>query len=250
MSEQHIDGLGIGAALREARDAKGWALEDVGRTTKIRSEYLRALEAEEFVRMGGDVYAKGFLKSYALALGLDPEPLLVIYRRRVQGTADELSGSLARAPVAREPRGAPPMWLAWAGVGLVVMIGIVALANIVNGTAPDPARQQRPPAAVTSEPVETPTPTPTPTPSATFTGVNLVLSFTSESWVRVTIDGVPAHEAVMASGSELTFDGDENILVRFGNAGGVRVQLNGKDLGLVGEAGRVEERTYTQSGSA
>ncbi len=240
---------GIGETLRAAREERGVAIEDVARSTRVRVDYLHALEAEEFDRMGGDVYAKGFLKTYAQALGLDPESLLAIYRRRVQGTSERLSGSLAAAPAAREPRGAPPMWIVWFAAAILVLIGIGAVASLVEGRSPEPAVQPRPPAAATPTPTPTPTePTPTPTPTPTFDGVHVVLTFEMQSWVRVLVDGQNVREEVVDAGEELVFDGTERVVVRFGNAGGVRVSVNGEDYGIVGEPGRVETREYTQDG--
>ncbi len=241
---------GIGAALSAAREAKGVDMADVARSTKIRTDYLKALEAEEFERIGGDVYAKGFLKTYAVALGLDPEELLAIYRKQVQGGSSQLSGSLAQAPVAREPRGAPPMLVVWGVAAFVVLIGIVAIANLVGGgRTPEPAIQARPPAAATPTPTPTPTVEATPTPSeVVYDGVEIVLTFEQDSWVRVRLDGELEQEGVVRAGEVLTFKGTDLVTVRYGNAGGVTVTVNGKDLGVVGERGRVEERRYDANG--
>src|SRR5918995_1236761 len=70
----------IGEALRSAREAQGKSLDDAAVATRIRSSYLEALEEERFGDLGGNVYAKGFLRSYAGYLGVDPAPLLEAYR--------------------------------------------------------------------------------------------------------------------------------------------------------------------------
>src|ERR1700727_3089984 len=62
-----------GAELREARERLGWALDDVAATLRIRSSYLEALESGLLTQLPGNTYALGFLRSYATALGLDPE---------------------------------------------------------------------------------------------------------------------------------------------------------------------------------
>ncbi len=245
------DGTGIGEALRTAREERGVAIEDVARSTKIRTDYLHALEAEEFDRIGGDVYAKGFLKTYATALGLDAEELLGIYRRQVQGSPASLTGSLAQAPAAREPRGAPPTWLVWGAAAIIVLIGVVAIASLVgSGRTPEPAQQARPPAAATPTPTPTPTAEPTPTETeVVYEGVNVALRMEQDSWIRVTVDGEVVLERVVRAGEELpVFVGEELVTIRYGNAGGVRVEVNGRDLGVVGERGRVETRSYDESG--
>jgi cytoskeleton protein RodZ len=70
----------IGEALRSAREAQGRSLHDAAEATRIRSSYLEALEEERFGELGGNVHAKGFLRSYAGYLGVDPVPLLEAYR--------------------------------------------------------------------------------------------------------------------------------------------------------------------------
>ncbi|HEY7605171.1 MAG TPA: helix-turn-helix domain-containing protein, partial [Actinomycetes bacterium] len=70
----------IGEALRSAREAQGKSLDDAAVATRIRPTYLEALEREQFGELGGNVYAKGFLRSYAGYLGVDPAPLLEAYR--------------------------------------------------------------------------------------------------------------------------------------------------------------------------
>ena len=60
-----------GSDLRAARERLGWALSDVAAMLRIRPSYLEALEAGRLNQLPGNVYALGFLRSYATALGLD-----------------------------------------------------------------------------------------------------------------------------------------------------------------------------------
>ncbi|HEX2025849.1 MAG TPA: helix-turn-helix domain-containing protein [Actinomycetota bacterium] len=63
-------GIGLGRALRTAREKLGKSLETASRETRVRTEYLEALEHERFEALGSDVYIRGFLRSYARYLGL------------------------------------------------------------------------------------------------------------------------------------------------------------------------------------
>jgi cytoskeleton protein RodZ len=65
-----------GRTLRDAREIRGLTLEDIERETRIRAKYLAAIEADDFKAMPSPAQAKGFLRNYALYLGVDPEPLL------------------------------------------------------------------------------------------------------------------------------------------------------------------------------
>jgi len=69
----------IGRCLREGREKGGFSLEDVERITKIRNKYLAALECGQFDALPGYAYQKAFIRTYASAIGLDPQPLLKRY---------------------------------------------------------------------------------------------------------------------------------------------------------------------------
>jgi hypothetical protein len=68
----------LGEWLRSARLGKGLTFTEVERTTRINRHYLEALETEHFDVLPAPVYARGFLRSYARALGLDPEEAIAL----------------------------------------------------------------------------------------------------------------------------------------------------------------------------
>ena len=67
--------------LYAARERKGVDLYRAERDTKIRARYLGALERGDYKELPGAVYTKGFLRNYALYLGLDPDEVLLQWRR-------------------------------------------------------------------------------------------------------------------------------------------------------------------------
>src|SRR5215211_860574 len=76
--------------LSAARERKGVDLVRAERDTKIRVRYLSALERGDYRDLPGAVYTKGFLRNYAIYLGLDPEDVLRQWRReRGEQTAPE-----------------------------------------------------------------------------------------------------------------------------------------------------------------
>jgi hypothetical protein len=70
----------VGEMLQAAREKKGVDLYRAERDTKIRARHLAALESGDYTELPGSVYTKGFLRNYALYLGLDPEELLGRWR--------------------------------------------------------------------------------------------------------------------------------------------------------------------------
>ena len=77
-------GLSLPERLYAARERKGVDLYRAERDTKIRARYLAALERGEYGELPGDVYTKGFLRNYALYLGLDPEEVVGQYREVIE----------------------------------------------------------------------------------------------------------------------------------------------------------------------
>jgi cytoskeletal protein RodZ len=72
-----MNGEIIGRRLRAAREAQNLSLEQVSRATYIRVHYLQSMEAGEFDNLPSQAQARGFLRSVASYLKMDPEPLLI-----------------------------------------------------------------------------------------------------------------------------------------------------------------------------
>lgn len=90
----------LGQRLRDERIARGLTLEYVADQTKIARRYLTALEEGEIDRLPGDPYVKGFIRSYAKAIGCDPEPFVAHYkeRREMEEAAAEAKPAPKRKP--------------------------------------------------------------------------------------------------------------------------------------------------------
>jgi cytoskeletal protein RodZ len=61
----------VGLSLKHTREGKNVSLDEVSRATKIRKEFLVAIEADRLDSLPGDVFARGFVRSYADYLGMD-----------------------------------------------------------------------------------------------------------------------------------------------------------------------------------
>lgn len=132
---------GIGATLREAREAQGRSQQDVAQALRARVGQVQALEDEEFSGFGGEVYVRGFLRSYATEVGLDAAWVMEAYTQEYGGDQPPAStlvraGGLA-APKVRER--SSPAWLMWLLVAVVAVIATVVFASIGDGRAPEQA---------------------------------------------------------------------------------------------------------------
>ena len=78
-SNPKTTGLPIGRALQQARIAAGLTVDEVSTATRVRMPIVHAIEQDDFSRCGGDVYARGHIRTLARAVRLDPEPLIDQY---------------------------------------------------------------------------------------------------------------------------------------------------------------------------
>ncbi|MDZ4063207.1 MAG: helix-turn-helix domain-containing protein, partial [Coriobacteriia bacterium] len=70
----------LGETLSSARRALGASIADAEQETRIRTRSLEALERADYDKLPNPAYVKGYIISYAKFLGLDPAPLLELYR--------------------------------------------------------------------------------------------------------------------------------------------------------------------------
>src|SRR3972149_302610 len=66
----------IGEQLKRVRKVCGYSLEDVARVTKINLLYLEAIENDDFAKLPGETFLKGFLRSYARFLGIKEKEII------------------------------------------------------------------------------------------------------------------------------------------------------------------------------
>jgi len=119
----------IGNSLREARERQGLGYPEIESATKIRAKYIRALEEESFTAIPGDAYIRGFLRTYADYLGLDPDVYVDEYASRfLTSWRDELPPRpQTRRIRSREGSlGRRTLVLVLAGIALVTALVFVA----------------------------------------------------------------------------------------------------------------------------
>lgn len=73
--------IGIGPALKKAREELGFSLEEMQKKTNIQADHLRSLEEERFEQLPSPFYTRGFLRAYAKSLRLNWRHLLDLYEK-------------------------------------------------------------------------------------------------------------------------------------------------------------------------
>jgi cytoskeleton protein RodZ len=110
----------LGAALKAAREFQGLDIEDLAQSTRIRKNYLSALEDMRMDDLPSRPFTLGYVRSYAKALGLDPEAAVARFR---MDAPEEDQGLRAPVGVRRER---DPRLSLFVGAGVIVIIGVVA----------------------------------------------------------------------------------------------------------------------------
>ena len=230
--------MGLGERFRAAREERGLTLSEVGEQLRIRSVYLSAIEEENWKAIGAPVYIRGFLRTYARFLGLDPEEAVGEFN-----TASGVAPSLGPAVESRGTSGQrsmkPLLWIA--GIVAIALIGFVIYVYVSPPRAVTTAQQSAAPVVSPSAAAATMHPSPRPQPLLTRT---LALNVVSASWLRVTIDGNVSMEGIFPRGTSKIFHG-KIAVVRAGNAAGIALTVDGKSVGKLGGAGDVVEKSFT-----
>ena len=232
----------LGEQFRAAREARGLSLSEVAEQIRIRSVYLGEIEVENWAAIGAPVYVRGFLRTYARFLGLDPEEAVAAFNKTAEGTpvADGTGLSGAAWSDGGSRNLSPLLWIASAvAVVLIafVIYNFVTLRQPVSRPVLGAASADASPSPLPSNsPAQTPTPMPAPAHS-------LALTLSSASWLRVTVDGNVSMEGTFPKGTHKVFKG-KTALIRAGNAGGLDIVVNGKPVAKLGKIGEVAEGSF------
>lgn len=260
----------IGQLLREAREQKGISLEEVSETTKIQPRYLKSLEEGDFTPFAGKVYARGALKNYAEAIGMDPREVIHLYHegmKQVEVVRDKKKQPAAADEeakprfVSKEKKPFPMVAFGWLMLLFLIAAGSIwylyqqdadpnravpynneFIGNDELETPGDPNRH------AIGDPNENDHDPPDVDPSA----AELVLvsqnggehvymlrhaeekeirfEFTARCWVQVIQDGRNVQEKNFNPGETFRLGGGEKTRIRLGFPSGARITVNGMEV--------------------
>lgn len=94
----------LGQQFKDARTIRHWSLEDVEVETKIRLRHLQAIEEARYEELPPDVFAVGFVRRYARALGLNPEAAAYLFRQERAARRPQKKRALGFSPPYALPR--------------------------------------------------------------------------------------------------------------------------------------------------
>ncbi len=238
------------SSLQQAREAAGLSLEQISALTNIRPGVIKDLENNSVELCGGIAYARGHIRSIVSAINqktpksfkVDAD-LLVAQIETAQGEdGRKIIDRLAENNVAAKTKEKKRMKFrtlasisaAVLSIGFVAQIAVSNVSKINSEFAPDTSNQevQKQEIAIASN------------------GVNLVVTgVNGKSWLGLTnADGDQVFNGQISAGQVATFTDPQLIKAIIGNAGAVRLNLNGADLGVAGADGEVVRLDFDANG--
>ncbi|WP_418962902.1 helix-turn-helix domain-containing protein [Streptomyces lavendofoliae] len=248
----------IGRALRQARIDAGLTVEEVSTSTRVRIPIVHAIEEDDFSRCGGDVYARGHVRTLARAVGLDPAVLVEQYDAEHGGRPSPTPAAPLFEAERIRPERRRPNWTAAMVAAIVAVIGFVGFTlfngegggsrarHVAEGPAPAHKETGKP------KPPKVVAPPPAPSESAIAAApkdkVTVKLTATDDkSWISVKArNGKLLFDGLLLEGTSKTFQDDERLDLILGNAGAIELFVNGKKIEDEFESGQVERLTYTK----
>lgn len=129
MNQETSQFSSLGLELRQAREKRGVSLKAISNSTKIREEYLQALEDDNYDIFPSRAYLIGFLKNYVKHVDLELEPLIQKYRPNVK-SKDEISvlDRLAKQKIPKvKKRSVSKKRVAFITILLLLLISLISL---------------------------------------------------------------------------------------------------------------------------
>ncbi len=233
--------LSVGERLKSAREAKKISFEEACRLTKIQRKTLEAIEQGRVDEILDPVYAKIFVKKYAAFLGIDGSALLEEMTAGSSLGSSVQVGSTQRAELPQRQSSNYAQFLAPAGIVLTALIGVGFLGYVTMDLVHTLAQQRQAPSAARAAPtaaVERKTQEPAELLVSPSKPLKLTAQTSADVWLQVKSDGAVIFQNVLARGAKETWMAKKEIELWTGNAGAMRLSLNGKELEGLGRGVR------------
>ncbi|MBI5686358.1 MAG: helix-turn-helix domain-containing protein [Verrucomicrobia bacterium] len=256
----------IGQQLREARERKKLSLETAAQGTKIKGEYLAALEADQFDRIEAPVYVRGFLRIYSQYLGLDSKPLVNQFANLK--SAEAAASAEPPKPITPRPIGktstsvlpeaqtplSPSLLFALLGIVFGVLVVIWGIWAVLAGSGqsksePKPADTpavSAAPAKATADAYLKPKGVgpaliiePPRAPAHTLT-----IRADEPCEVTVTVDGAVLFRGNMPRNEVRKFDASRSIRIKVNDGNAIHAWYDQKDLGKLGRRREMIDRQF------
>lgn len=223
----------VGERLREAREAQGLSLAEIGARTRIPVRQLEAIEASNFASMPSITYAIGFAKAYARAVGADE----VAIGRDIRGQNDMTTRHVEYESFEQTDSSRTPT----SGIVIACVIGAALLligAGLWYGT-PWFRGDGTTPVAAPTEAVQVPQAPPVAAPTPVAAG-HVTIAATDEVWMRIyDATGKTLYENTLKAGDRYDVPADaNNPMINVGRPDKLQVTVDGTAVPPLGDGAR------------
>jgi cytoskeleton protein RodZ len=146
----------FGGTLRQAREAIGLSVDDIGQRLRLHARQIHALEAADLARLPALTYIKGFVRAYARELRIDPEPLLADLQSRAAPPAPLGAVNALSLEPSRRGLGHGARLVALGVVLVLVLAAAVGIWHKRQSALADAVPVAPAPASLTSPPLNAP----------------------------------------------------------------------------------------------
>jgi cytoskeletal protein RodZ len=235
----------LGETLRKRREELKLDLRQISDTLKIKNDYLKAIEEGALERLPADVYVKGYIREYARILKLDPEAALEAYAQEIGKPQPDQQPPLLEQHT--PPKKFRVLYFLLPLIILFVLVVVLWQSHVPE--KPNPSEVRPPVAEPVKEPAGQPAGEPPVREEHTIQETPPVLKepafhmleihANDTTWLFVMIDQTETRELLMQPGETLQLQAKKGFSLKIGNAGGIRLVFDGKDIGRLGENGAV-----------
>ncbi len=245
MEKTRPSGPSFGDELRRERLVREATLEEISAATKISVRLLSALEQSDLTKLPAPVFTRGFIRAYCLHLGLDPVDKINTYLAEIQpGAATVSFGKPTGNSRFLRGRRSTAGTILGGVTGVLLLLGLIASPDHrrPDGARPTGLARVEPVSFKNVSPSNEPTPLireDAPEVLSVDGGIALVLDFDEPSWIEISADGEKIFGGLVTAGESRHFEAQKGFHVTLGNAGGVRVSVDGRSVERLGRPGEV-----------
>lgn len=221
----------FGERLKRERELREVAPNEIVVATRISLRFLEALENEDWEKLPGGIFNRGFVRAIARYLGLDEENLLAEYDL----AHGDQSAEAFTAPENRIP--SPPKWMTAALVlGAVLVIAGLVAAGIYGWRSYSGHRRAKQSSSI-SEQSDSSARRAALVPGDPRTALDLSVSASATTRVRILADGSPVLDGELRAGETRHFSAETAFEVTASDSSAVLLELNGQAMPPIGSPG-------------
>jgi transcriptional regulator with XRE-family HTH domain len=219
-----------GSALKTEREKQNKSLTAIEKILNIQIEYLEAIEKDDYAALPPEVYVKAYLRLYADTLGIDHNYILKLYsiqrkthQTKHSGRHTQFEKSSFSSLKQLFPGKLTSKIIATSLILIVLLVVVIYYVTYTKREASVIAVQPKQIPGAVEKPAE----------------LSLDITALSLTWVSVRADNAKPKEWLLRSGETIALSAHDTFVIKVGNAGGTKLTLNGRDVGVLGPHGKV-----------